>query len=314
MREAGSRASNATLYVTLEPCTHSGKRPPCVDAILSSGLRRVVIACHDPSADAGGGAEVLRSSGIEVEVGVYGAAAKRLNAAFMWRRLTGTPFASLKLAVSLDAKIGAEGERSTVSGQTALEYVHGLRAAHDAILIGRRTAEIDDPLLTPRGDIQPRRPPIRIVLDPSLRLGPDSRLAQTIDAGPVWVIADVATADDPDRRRPLQETGVEVLGIKRRDDDHFDAEELWNLLAERGVDSILVEGGGRTAAGLLRQRRVQRMHLILAPLFFGESGVPAFPGVESDEDGWTPVAQEALGNDTHLVLEHMMLDAALGRI
>ena len=314
LREAGPRAADSTLYVTLEPCTHRGKKPPCVDAIRSAGVRRVVIACHDPNPNAGGGADALRGAGMDVEVGSGGTAARRLNAAFMWRQVTGTPFTSLKLALSLDSKLGAAGVRSAVSGPIALEYVHRLRAAHDAILIGRRTAEIDDPRLTARGEVQPRRPPVRIVLDPTLRVGADSRLARTIDEGPVWLIADVASAENPERRGPLEDAGVEVLGFPQGADGQLDTEEIWSALVGRGVDSILVEGGGHTAAGLLNQRRIQRMHLIVAPLFFGESGVPAFPGVEGEEDAWRPVAREALGHDSHVLLEHQSLDTALERI
>ncbi|MGH7542129.1 MAG: bifunctional diaminohydroxyphosphoribosylaminopyrimidine deaminase/5-amino-6-(5-phosphoribosylamino)uracil reductase RibD, partial [Gemmatimonadota bacterium] len=186
LREAGPRADGATLYVTLEPCAHQGKTPPCTEAIRRAGIRRVVIACRDPDPEAGGGAGALRTAGLDVEIGLAGAAAKRLNAPFLWRHRTGTPFGALKLALSLDAKLGIPDTRASVSGPAAWERVHRLRAAHDAILVGRRTAEIDDPLLTARGEVQPRRPPIRAVLDPQLRLAPTSQLARTVQLGPVW--------------------------------------------------------------------------------------------------------------------------------
>jgi diaminohydroxyphosphoribosylaminopyrimidine deaminase/5-amino-6-(5-phosphoribosylamino)uracil reductase len=274
----------------------------------------VIIACRDPNPTAGGGADALRAAGIDVEIGSGSTAAKRLNAAFIWRQVTGAPFTSLKLALSLDSKLGAAGVRSAVSGPAALEYVHRLRAAHDAILIGRRTAVIDDPRLTARGDIRPRRPPIRIVLDPTLRVRADSQLARTVDEAPLWLIAEAASAEDLDRRGPLEDAGVEVLGFPRGTHGGLDVEAIWSALVGRGVDSIFVEGGGHTAASLLNQDRAQRMHLIVAPRFLGESGVPAFPGVEGGKDEWGPVAREALGRDSHVLLEHQALDAVLERI
>ena len=311
LRGAGSAASGATLYVTLEPCNHVGHTPACTEAIQGAGVRRVVVACRDPHQAARGGVAALRAAGLEVEIGLGAHEAKRLNASFLWRHATGTPFASLKLALSLDAKLGTAGARSAVSGPAAWERVHELRAAHDAILIGRRTAEIDDPKLTARGGVEPRRPPIRIVLDPSLRLGCDSALASSTGFAPVWVFADPANASG-DRARALRDAGVDVIGIPRDDEGRLCTNDIWTTLTQRGVDSVLVEGGGHTAASMLNEHRIQRMHLILAPLFFGDAGVPAFPGLDAVEAGeWKPVGSEALGRDTHLVVEHASLHSAL---
>ncbi len=314
LREAGSGASGATLYVTLEPCDHLGNTPACTEAIRRAGVGRVVVASRDPHAAAGGGADSLRAAGLRVDVGLEAEAAKRLNASFLWRHATGTPFASLKLALSLDAKLGAAGVRSAVSGPAAWERVHELRAAHDAIIIGRRTAEVDDPRLTARGEVEPRRPPIRAVLDPSVRLGPDSRLARSTDYGPVWLFADVESMSS-DRGRLLTDAGVEIVGISRDDHGRMRTEDIWAALVDRGVDSVLVEGGGQTAVTLLTEHRIQRMHLILAPIFCGEAGVPAFPGIESIEPGeWEPMEREALAADTYLMLEHAALRSTLGEI
>lgn len=314
LREAGGEAAGATLYVTLEPCDHVGNTPACTEAIRRAGIARVVVACRDPHRVAGGGADSLRASGVRVDIGVEAEAAMRLNAAFLWRHRTGRPFVSLKLALSLDAMLGARGVRSAVSGPTAWKRVHQLRAAHDAILIGSRTAEVDDPRLTARGEMKPRRPPIRIVLDRSLRLSSDSRLARSTDLGPVWVITDEEGASS-DRGRRLAGAGVQIIDIAHDAGGRIGAADLWSALVERGVDSVLVEGGGRTAAALLADRSVQRMHLILAPVFFGETGVPAFPGLDPTGAGeWELTSLEALEPDTYLVLEHASVRSALEEV
>lgn len=314
LRQAGDAAAGATLYVTLEPCDHVGNTPACTEAIRRAGISRVVVACRDPHAAAGGGADSLRAADLQVDIGTEAEAARRLNAGFLWRHATGMPFASLKLAVSLDAKLGATGVRSAVSGDAAWERVHELRAAHDAILVGRRTAEIDDPRLTARGDIEPRRPPVRIVLDPTLRLGPDSRLARSTECGPVWIFTHIERVSS-ERGRLLADAGVELVGIPLDVQGRMRPKVVWAALLERGIDSVLVEGGGRTAAMLLEERRIQRMHLILAPMFCGEAGVPAFPGIDAIDVGeWAPAEREALGVDTHLVLEHASLRSVLGKI
>jgi diaminohydroxyphosphoribosylaminopyrimidine deaminase/5-amino-6-(5-phosphoribosylamino)uracil reductase len=311
LREAGSAASGATLYVNLEPCDHVGNTPACSDAIRRAGIQRVVVACRDPHSTASGGVDTLRAGGVAVDIGIEGHAAKRLNAGFLWRHATGSPFGTLKLALSLDGKLGVIGVRSTVSGSAAWGRVHEIRAAHDAILIGRLTADIDDPRLTVRGDIEPRRPPIRVVLDPSLRLAPRSRLAQTTDVGPVWVFTDLDCVSGG-RARALADAGVEVVGVSSDEEGRLCIEEIWTSLVQRRVDSVLVEGGGQTAAVLLGERCIQRMHLIVAPRFFGDLGVPAFPGIGPVESGeWEPVDREVLGSDTHFVLEHTSLRSAL---
>lgn len=315
LREAGPRAAGATLYVSLEPCRHTGQTPPCTAAIIRSGVRRVVIACRDPNPEARHGAEELRQAGLDVEIGIEGTAAKRLNAPFLWFHQEWVPFASLKLALSLDAKLGAESVRTQVTGIRALEEVHRLRAAHDAILIGRRTASVDDPLLTARGEEPPRVPPIRAILDTTLRLEVGSQLVRTVDEAPVWVFADGEAEGFEERASPLRDAGVEVIGVPRRDEHALSVSEVWNQLAMRGVLSVLIEGGGEVAAATLRSDHVQRIHAFLAPVFFGEAGVPAFPGLDPSSPGdWRPVQRESLGQDTRIVFEHRRLDEVLRRL
>ncbi len=315
LREAGERARGATLYVTLEPCAHRGKTGPCTEAIRKAGIRRVVIACRDPNPESGNGAEELRRARLDVEIGGEGTDAKRLNAPFLWYHATGVPFTSLKLAVSLDAKLGARGVRTAVSSPAAWEHVHHLRAGHDAILIGGRTAEIDDPLLTPRGEAEPRRLPVRIVLDPEIRLSPRSQLARTVEVAPVWVFGDPREEDDGARRRALEEAGVTVLEAPREADDRLALDDVWATLGTRGVTSVLAEGGGQLSAALLRAERVQRLHLFVAPIFFGSNGVDAFPDLAPSARGdWTLVDRRGVGPDTLLVLEHRSLELELDEL
>lgn len=315
LREAGPRARGATLYLTLEPCRHEGHTPPCTDAIRRAGIRRVVIASRDPHPVAGGGAEDLRSAGLDVEIGIEGRTAKRTNAQFLWFHATGTPFASLKLALSLDAKLGAPGVRTTVTGPQAWEEVHRLRASHDALLIGRGTVDVDDPLLTARGERAPRKPPIRVVLDSELHLSLSSQLVRTVDQAPVWVVGDPEFHGFDERAAVLEEAGVEVIPVPREPGHVLKVEQIWKRLAERGVVSVLVEGGGRVASALLKSRRIQRIHAFLAPLFLGENGVPGFPGLDPSEHGeWMALERAAVGPDTRIVLEHRALEETLGEL
>lgn len=313
LREAGPRAQGGTLYVTLEPCRHEGHTPPCVDAIRRAGIRRVVIASRDPHPTAGGGGEVLRAAGLDVEIGLEGSQAKRLNAPFLWFHATGTPFASLKLALSMDARLGAPGVRTAVTGPQAWEEVHRLRASYDAVLIGRGTVDVDDPLLTARGEQAPRRPPVRIVLDSELQLSLNSQLIRTIDQAPVWVVGDPEYQGFGGRAVELQAAGVDVIPVPREAGHTLKVEQIWKRLADRGVLSVLVEGGGRVASALLRSRRIQRLHAFYAPIFLGEDGVAGFPHLDPSDPGeWRAVERAAIGPDTRIVLEHRALEDVLG--
>ncbi len=311
LRNAGAAAQGATLYITLEPCSHDGKTPPCTEEILRSGVGRVVIACRDPNPEARGGADILREAGVRIEIGTEGAAAKRLNAPFLWYHSQGVPFVSLKLALSLDAKLGAASVRTPVTGMRALEHVHHLRAAHEGILIGRRTADIDDPLLTVRGELVSRVPPVRVVLDTTLGLNPDSQLVRTISQAPVCVLADPECEGFAERAAVLAARGVEIVEVPRNGDNLCLA-TAWKKLATRGLASLLVEGGGQVASSVLAGGHVQRIHAFLAPVFYGEHGVPAFVGLPASNPGdWRAVERESLGQDTRLLLEHKQLDSVL---
>lgn len=299
LEAAGGAARGATVYVTLEPCAHRGKTPPCVEALVRAGVARVVAGCRDPDPEAGGGLEALREAGVEAEVGVERRAAARLNAPFLWRHDRDRPFVTLKLALSLDGRIAARpGERTEVTGPEAWAHVHRLRASHDAVAVGRRTVEVDDPRLTARGDPAPRRPPVRVVLATAPDLPERARLSRPGDGPPVWV---VAASTDPaaglaDGVRTLQAeaasdgAGVEPAAALRR-------------LGREGIRSMLLEGGGRVAASFLRAGMVERMHLIYAPEVFGSDGVEGFPGEPPGDGPWRPGERRVLGRDTLVVLD-----------
>jgi diaminohydroxyphosphoribosylaminopyrimidine deaminase/5-amino-6-(5-phosphoribosylamino)uracil reductase len=302
LAEGGERAAGATLYVTLEPCRHQGKTPPCTEAILRAGIDRVVYGCRDPDKVAGGGARVLLGAGVDVQGGVRGVAAARLNGPFLWDRLGRGPWLSLKLGLSLDGRIAARpGQRTAITGAAAAEYVHRLRAGHDAIMVGGRTAVIDDPLLTVRHGPAPRVPPTRIVLDPRLELSANSRLAGSLDEAPLLVLCGEGAASE--RRRKLERVGAEVATV-RLSGAGLCLEEVLRELEARNLRSVLVEGGGRLAGALLAGGFIRRQYLIYAPVLLGADGVPAMgAGITTEDNEWSVVRREVLGSDSLLELE-----------
>ena len=300
LEEAGERARGATLVVTLEPCSHHGKQPPCTDAVLASGVRRVVVASPDPNPEASGGAARLAGRGVEVLVGLGRETAEAQNAIFLHRfREANRPFVALKLATSLDGRIAdAAGQSRWISGYAAREYVHWLRAGFDAIGVGGRTARLDDPQLTVRGPLAPRVPPRRVVFDAGADLSAELTLVRT--AGEVGTIV-VASPEAPmGNLRRLELAGLTVLRAGT-------LEEGLGLLRREGICSLLVEGGGRLAGALLGVGLVDRYYWVQSPLWLGERGVPATAGVPSDPiaraERWRVVERRALGDDTLLVLD-----------
>jgi diaminohydroxyphosphoribosylaminopyrimidine deaminase / 5-amino-6-(5-phosphoribosylamino)uracil reductase len=267
LRTAGENARGATAFVTLEPCAHHGQTPPCTDALVAAGVRRVVIAAPDPNPVATGGHERLRTAGIDVDVGVGEVEARELNAAFFHRFTSDRPWVTLKLAVSLDAAI-ADGDRAPgwLTGETARREVHLLRAGHDAIAVGMGTVRADDPLLTVRGVREPRVPPVRVVFSRTGVLPPDSRLAQSARETPVLVFA---VSGDAATRHAVHASGVEVQGATSLRD-------ALRRLRQREVHSIFVEGGAEIAGALLSDSLVDRLIIFQAPVILGAGAVPAF--------------------------------------
>lgn len=307
LRAAGAAAAGATVYSTLEPCAHTRPEGPCTEVLIAAGVARVVIGTQDPDPRVDGrGIARLREAGIAVEVGCREAEAREIIAGFLKRLRTGLPFCALKLAQSLDGRIAmADGESRWITGEAARADVHRLRAAHDAIMVGSGTALADDPLLTVRLPDGDRRSPVRVVLDRRLRLPPASRLARTAREAPAWVITDEAA--DPGRADALAACGIELIRLAGADGEPFGVRRALAALAERGITSLLVEGGATLAAALLRAGLVDRLHLYQAPVLLGAEAIPgvgelALPGLAA-APRWRRVEERRLGEDLLAVLD-----------
>src|SRR2546426_1267706 len=303
LEAAGARARGATLVVNLEPCAHHGKTPPCTDAILAAGVARVVAAIRDPDPEAKGGVAVLRAKGVAVSLGLMAEEAAALNAPFLFaREQAERPFVALKLATSIDGGIAdVRGSSRWVSGEAARDHVQWLRAGFDAIAVGGTTALKDDPQLTVRGAVTPRRPPVRVVFDRRAMLNETANLVRTARDAPTWVMA---SPDAPASSvAQLEGSGVRVFRPTTLRDG-------LRMLREAGIHSVLCEGGGALGAKLLAEGLVDRLYWIQAPVWLGEGGVPAFPGVpETPLDQaprWIAVERQALGPDTLLVLDRRL--------
>ena len=272
LAEAGALAAGATAYVTLEPCAHHGRTPPCADALVAAGVARVVGAASDPDPRVSGkGYAVLRAAGIEVVEGVLAAEAGDLLAGYLTRSLRKRPEVTLKLAVSADGMIGRRGAGQVViTGPVARAQVHLMRAEADAILIGIGTALADDPELTCRLPGLETRSPARIVLDAALRLPPSSKLAAGAAAVPLLVAASVEA--DPARRAALAARGVGFLSVELHE-GAIALPELLEDLAAQGFMTLMVEGGAETARHFLEEGLVDRIALFAGTAAIGENGV-----------------------------------------
>ncbi|MBA3559432.1 MAG: bifunctional diaminohydroxyphosphoribosylaminopyrimidine deaminase/5-amino-6-(5-phosphoribosylamino)uracil reductase RibD [Gemmatimonadaceae bacterium] len=264
---AGERARGATTFVTLEPCAHTGKTPPCTDALIAAGVARVVCATRDPNPEAAGGLARLAERGITVLDGVEEEAARELNAPFFHALHSERPWITLKLALSLDGAIAdAHGNSRWITGEASRREVHHLRAGHDAIAVGVGTAIADDPSLTVRDAPAPRVPPRRIVFDRHARLSLTSALASTARSTPTIVI--VASVS-PSRASELEKAGIMVLRA-------VSLAEALRELRRIQVRSIFVEGGARLAGALLDTTLVDRLVIFQAPVILGAGAIGAF--------------------------------------
>ena len=292
LQAAGQRARGATMYVTLEPCAHFGKTPPCVDAILAAGVRRVVIATEDPNPIATGGRERLARAGVAVTIGVEETRAREQNAIFLHTQTSRRAWVTLKLAMSLDGAIAdARGSSRWITGRAARRAAHWLRAGHDALAVGIGTVLADDPRLTVRGVRAPRVPPIRIVFDRQARLPLDSRLARTARRTSTLVIAERPLSA---RVRALHQQGIDVMRSSSLHDALVE-------LRQRDVRSVLVEGGARLAGALVERALVDRLIIFHAPVLLGAGALPAFVFASavtlSDAPRFVPVERHRLGDD-----------------
>ena len=274
LRRAGATARGATMYVTLEPCSHHGRTPPCADAIIAAGVGRVVSAIEDPNPEvAGAGHARLRAAGIAVEIGLGADAARAAHAGHIRRVRDGRPHVTLKLAVSADHKAGLAGRRPVaITGEAVRARVHLMRAMNDAILIGIGTALADDPQLTCRLPGMAHRSPVRVVLDTHLRLPPASALARSARVAPLWV---VAAPDAPaDAARNLEAQGAEVLRAPAHA-GRLDPAIVLTRLAGRGITRLMIEGGPTVAAAFVTADLVDEAALFSGATVIGTDGIAA---------------------------------------
>ncbi|SOE17355.1 diaminohydroxyphosphoribosylaminopyrimidine deaminase [Hoeflea halophila] len=296
LAEAGELARGATAYVTLEPCAHHGRTPPCAETLVSAGVARVVAAATDPDERVSGrGYEILRASGVEVVEGVLSREAERDLAGYLKRRTSNRAHVTLKLAVSANEKIGRrDGGQVAITGEVSRSQVHALRAQSDVILVGVGTAINDDPDLTCRLPGLKHRSPVRLVLDTHLRLPVSARLAATARDVPLW-IATAADADDP-RRAELAATGAEFLACEALD-DRLALPELLEDITARGLSTVFVEGGAEVAQAFLDEDLVDRLIILTGEEVIEGDAVNAPVTRQTVPEPFRPVASMRYGSD-----------------
>ncbi|HMB70744.1 MAG TPA: bifunctional diaminohydroxyphosphoribosylaminopyrimidine deaminase/5-amino-6-(5-phosphoribosylamino)uracil reductase RibD [bacterium] len=278
LAKAGDAARGATLYVTLEPCSHRGRTGPCAPAVAAAEVARVVSAMEDPDPRVrGGGHELLREAGVRVEVGMLAEEAERLNAEYLHRVRTGRAFGVLKAAVTLDGRLAADGGDSRwITGEEARARAHELRDRYDAVMIGRGTLERDDPRLDVRipGD---RRDPVVVVVDSALSGPPVRNLWDRAKDGAQVIVASTDRAPE-DREATLRDHGVEVLRTDASPEGRVALPELFGRLAERGLNSVLIEGGEALHTAALAAGVIERAHVFVAPVILGGNEGPRLVG------------------------------------
>jgi diaminohydroxyphosphoribosylaminopyrimidine deaminase/5-amino-6-(5-phosphoribosylamino)uracil reductase len=276
LADAGEAARGATLYVSLEPCAHHGRTPPCADAIIAAGVARVVSAMEDPNPEVSGqGHKRLRDAGIEVTENVLRDQARKAHEGHIARFSRKRPYVTLKLAVSSNGKAALAGRRpAPITGDASRDFVHRMRARYDAIAVGVGTIVSDDPLLTVRLPGMEDRSPIRIVFDSALRMPLNTHLVMTAREVPVWMIAEDGASQDAERT--LAPHGIEVLRVPLTDDG-VDVSAALRVLAEKGITRLMVEGGPSIALALLKEGLVDRAVIFESPDPLGEDAVDALP-------------------------------------
>ncbi|HVO00742.1 MAG TPA: bifunctional diaminohydroxyphosphoribosylaminopyrimidine deaminase/5-amino-6-(5-phosphoribosylamino)uracil reductase RibD [Candidatus Cybelea sp.] len=290
LRMAGEAARGATAYVTLEPCSHHGKSPPCADALMAAGIALCVVALEDPYPQVNGqGVARLKAAGIAVDLGLLSAEAEEVNLGFLTKVRLGRPMVTLKLATSLDGRIAAAtGDSQWITGETARAHAHRLRAIHDAVLIGSGTALADDPELTCRLPGLADRSPIRIVLDRRLRLVAPSKLLRPAPASApgspgssgTWIVT--AHGHPAVSLEPYRRAGLEIVEAATGADGRLDPAAILRALGERGLTRILVEGGAQVAASLVKADLVDRLIWFRAPGLIGGDGLASLAEIGLD--------------------------------
>ena len=276
LRAAAGHTRGATAYVTLEPCCHWGRTPPCTDALIAAGIARVVVALRDPDPRVDGeGLQRLREAGIAVETGLLEEEARRVNAGFIKRLRAGLPLVTLKLATTLDGRIATRtGESQWITGPEARRMAHALRGSHDAVMAGSGTLLADDPALTCRLPGYARLPTVRVIADARLRTPLGARLFH--DDAPAWIAT--RPGHDPAALAALEQRGAAFLDVPPAPGGGLEPEALLRAIAARGITRLMVEGGAALAASLLRAGLVDRLAWFVAPSLIGGDGRP---GLES---------------------------------
>jgi diaminohydroxyphosphoribosylaminopyrimidine deaminase/5-amino-6-(5-phosphoribosylamino)uracil reductase len=303
VRAAGPRAEGATLYVTLEPCNHHGRTPPCTDALIAAKVARVVVGCRDPNPHVdGNGLETLRAAGIEVTLGVREPPCRAQIMPWAKHVTTGLPYVSLKLALSLDGRIATRsGASKWVTGPDARAKVHFLRSRSDAVAVGIGTAVADDPHLTVRE--APGDSPLRVVFDTNLRLTAESRLAQTAREVSTLVLCGPEASVEVEER--LTALGVECMRLPLSTEGRLDVVIALRMLAQRGIVTLLVEGGAELAGSFLAGRLADELHAFIAPILLGPRGRPgavdwAGPDTPQQAPRIASPAWELVGEDAYV--------------
>jgi diaminohydroxyphosphoribosylaminopyrimidine deaminase/5-amino-6-(5-phosphoribosylamino)uracil reductase len=310
LEKAGKAAEGATLYLTLEPCCHYGKTPPCTKRIIRSGIKRVVIALKDPNPLVNGkGIEELKKAGIAVDVGLLKEEAAVLNEVFLKYITAGRPFVALKAAITLDGKIAtASGESRWITGESARKYGHKLRSLSDAVMVGIGTILKDNPLLTVRKGIEKGKNPIRIIVDSKGKIPLDSRVFNSTEKARTNAKTIVALTElaSPERRAAIRKSGGEILPV-RNQNGQVDLEHLMKELGKKEITSVLLEGGSLLNASFLKRKLVDKIYLFIAPKIIGGNKAISFiggSGIESLEKAYrlTPARVRKLGEDILLEL------------
>jgi len=274
LQAAGGRAAGATVYVTLEPCSHFGKTPPCADALIAAGVQKVLIACLDPNPQvAGRGMQKLMDAGIETELGIMETEALRLNEAFFKYIQTGRPFVAVKTAMTLDGKIASKtGDSRWITSADARAFVHQLRNTYDAILVGIGTVLKDDPLLNTRLEQADTRDPVRVVLDSKLELPADSQIACSARKQRSLVFCSAEASEE--KQQILETAGCEIIRLQQQD-SFIPLETVLDYLGSQGICSLLVEGGGQINASFLEARLADKIYSFIAPKIIGGTEAPS---------------------------------------
>jgi diaminohydroxyphosphoribosylaminopyrimidine deaminase / 5-amino-6-(5-phosphoribosylamino)uracil reductase len=298
LKMAGDAAKGATAYVTLEPCAHHGRTPPCAKALVNAGLARVVTAIEDPDPRvSGGGHAILKAAGITVETGICADTARGDLAGFLARIQKKRPYVTLKIGISADGKIAAgPGKRTDITGPEVKNRVHLMRAQCDAVLVGLSTVLIDDPELTCRLPGMEARSPIRIVADTRLSIPSKAKLVKTAEQVPVWILS---------TRKGGVSAGITVIDCKQTPNGWVDLTDAMEVLAKRGINRLLVEGGSHVSQSFLEADLVDEVQLFQSPTAIGPQGTDAIADtpLSTLEKRFNPTHKEGLGTDTLTVYE-----------